>query len=73
MGDAQSGLDESFVSGLLEYPHYTRPEVWNGLKVPEVLLSGHHKKIEDWRYEQSVQQTKKIRPDLWDEYLKKNR
>lgn len=71
MGDEQSGLDESFVSGLLEYPHYTRPEVWNGLKVPEVLLSGHHKKIEDWRMEQSVQLTKKIRPDLWDAYQKK--
>jgi tRNA (guanine37-N1)-methyltransferase len=70
MGDDQSGLDESFVSGLLEYPHYTRPEVWNGLKVPEVLLSGHHKKIDDWRKEQSVQLTKKIRPDLWDMYQK---
>ncbi|HOV41550.1 MAG TPA: tRNA (guanosine(37)-N1)-methyltransferase TrmD [Oscillospiraceae bacterium] len=55
---------ESHFSGLLEYPHYTRPEVWHGREVPEVLLSGHHKNIESWRREQSLKITKEKRPDL---------
>ena len=55
---------ESLFSGLLEYPHYTRPEVWHGREVPEVLLSGHHKNIESWRREQSLKITKEKRPDL---------
>ncbi len=55
---------ESHFSGLLEYPHYTRPEVWHGRSVPEVLLSGHHKNIESWRREQSLKITKEKRPDL---------
>ena len=56
--------EESHFSGLLEYPHYTRPEVWHGVSVPEVLLSGHHKNIEKWRKEQSLEVTKLRRPDM---------
>lgn len=55
---------ESFHDNLLEYPQYTRPPVWHDKEVPEVLLSGHHAKIEQWRYERSVERTKKWRPDL---------
>lgn len=60
--------DESIYSGLLEYPQYTRPEVWEGEAVPPVLLSGHHKNIEKWRFEQSIELTKKRRPDLLEKY-----
>jgi len=56
--------EESFSSGLLEYPHYTRPEEFRGMKVPEVLLSGHHEKIRQWRLLRSVEKTLKHRPDL---------
>jgi tRNA (guanine37-N1)-methyltransferase len=56
--------DESHFSGLLEYPQYTKPEVWQGLSVPPVLLSGHHKNIQQWRHEQSLLQTKAKRPDM---------
>ena len=56
--------EESFSSGLLEYPQYTRPQNFMGLEVPEVLLSGHHKNIEKWRKEKSIEITKKNRPDL---------
>ena len=55
---------ETFQDNLLEYPQYTRPEEWRGKKVPEILLSGHHAKIEKWRREQSVLRTAKARPDL---------
>lgn len=61
-GDSLS--EESFSSGMLEYPHYTRPQEFMGLKVPEVLLSGHHGNVEKWRREKSVEITKKNRPDL---------
>lgn len=64
LGDEASAEDESFSRGLLEYPHYTRPAEYRGLKVPEVLLSGHHAEIEKWRREQSRQRTRKQRPDL---------
>ena len=64
LGKAGSLTDESFQGGLLEYPHYTRPAVFRGMKVPEILLSGHHEKIEDWRRKQSLKRTKKVRPDL---------
>ncbi|MDO8452254.1 MAG: tRNA (guanosine(37)-N1)-methyltransferase TrmD [bacterium] len=57
---------ESFEDGLLEYPQYSRPEEFNGWKVPEVLLSGDHKKIEAWKKEKSLEKTKKVRPDLLD-------
>lgn len=59
-----STKEESFSEGLLEYPQYTRPEVFNGKQVPEVLLSGHHENIDKWRREQSLKNTKKKRPDL---------
>jgi len=65
MGNALTSDEESFVGGLLEYPHYTRPAEWQGRSVPEVLLSGHHEKIREWRREQSEQITREKRPDLW--------
>jgi tRNA (guanine37-N1)-methyltransferase len=64
LGDEESALDESFSHGLLEYPHYTRPAEYRGLKVPEVLLSGHHAEIAKWRAEQARLRTAKRRPDL---------
>ncbi len=64
LGDAESAVDESFSHGLLEYPHYTRPAEFRGMKVPEMLLSGHHAEIEKWRAEQARQRTSKRRPDL---------
>lgn len=64
LGDDQSSHDESFSAGMLEYPHYTRPADFRGMKVPEVLLSGHHAEIEKWRREQSLKRTKERRPDL---------
>ncbi len=63
--------DESHFSGLLEYPHYTRPEVWHDMAVPPVLLSGHHKNIAEWRFAQSLEVTKEKRPDLYDAYIDK--
>jgi len=65
MGDQMSLEEESFQSGLLEYPHYTRPAEWLGRRVPEVLLSGHHEKIRAWRREQAERVTRERRPDLW--------
>jgi tRNA (guanine37-N1)-methyltransferase len=64
LGDEDSAEDDSFSNGLLEYPQYTRPEVFRGMKVPEVLLSGDHGKIAEWRKKQSLERTKKWRPDL---------
>ena len=64
VGDAASVEQESFAGGLLDYPHYTRPAVWRGRAVPDVLLSGHHAEIERWRQAQRVQRTKERRPDL---------
>src|SRR5216110_757641 len=64
LGDDQSAHDESFSCGLLEYPQYTRPAEFRGMKVPEVLLSGNHAQIAKWRAEQSEQRTKERRPDL---------
>lgn len=61
--------EESIYSGLLEYPHYTRPETWEGDSVPPVLLSGHHKNINTWRHEKSLEITKERRPDLYNEYI----
>jgi len=68
-----SGVTESFYDNLLEYPQYSRPEVWNGKKVPDVLLSGHHKNIEKWRLEQSIKRTQERRPDLYEKYLANHR
>src|SRR4030095_2056684 len=64
LGDEESARDESFSQSLLEYPHYTRPAEFRGMKVPEVLLSGHHAQIEKWRTEQAKKRTETRRPDL---------
>ncbi len=64
--------DESIYSGLLEYPQYTRPEVWEDMAVPPVLLTGHHKNIENWRHEQSLELTRERRPDLYEKYISEN-
>ena len=65
MGSEASAEEESFEAGLLEYPHYTRPQLWQGREVPEVLLSGHHENIRAWRRARSEELTKTRRPDLW--------
>lgn len=64
LGDESSAADESFSNGLLEYPQYTRPREFQGMKVPDVLLSGDHGKIADWRREQAIERTRKRRPEL---------
>jgi tRNA (guanine37-N1)-methyltransferase len=66
LGSEESPLDESFAETLLEYPHYTRPAVFEGYPVPEVLLSGHHAEIERWRRAQAAERTRRRRPDLLD-------
>lgn len=66
LSNEESGLTESLEGNLLEYPQYSRPEEWNGKKVPEVLLSGHHKRIEEWRRCQSIERTMQKRPDLFE-------
>ncbi len=73
LGNAQSTMSESFEDCLLEYPQYTRPTEWEGRQVPEVLLSGHHKKIEDWRKGQAIKITGERRPDLLKKYLDSKR
>ena len=65
MGHAASGAEESFARGLLEYPHYTRPQMWEGRPIPEVLLSGDHAKIAAWRHAEAERLTEERRPDLW--------
>ena len=64
LGDEDSAKDDSFSAGLLEYPHYTRPEVFRGVRVPEILLSGDHAKIAEWRHRQALERTRKWRSDL---------
>ena len=71
LGNENSRLDESFENGLLEYPQYTKPQIWEEKAVPEVLLSGDHSKIKDWRLSQSEAITRRQRPDLWKKYLQK--
>jgi tRNA (guanine37-N1)-methyltransferase len=66
VGKKESLINESFENGLLDYPQYTRPETYKGLRVPEVLLNGDHKEIKKWRKEKSFELTKKLRPDLFD-------
>lgn len=68
MGAEASLEEESFSAGLLEYPHFTRPATWDGLDVPEVLLSGHHEKIKAWRLAEAERTTRDRRPDLWSRY-----
>lgn len=70
MNNENSVEDESFANGLLEYPHYTRPALWNNIGVPDVLLSGNHKDIANWRLEQAEKITQELRPDLWTKYNK---
>ncbi len=70
LGDEDSAAHDSFSDGLLEYPHYTRPEEFRGMTVPEILLSGHHGNIEKWRKQQQIERTKQWRPDVYEKYLK---
>jgi tRNA (guanine37-N1)-methyltransferase len=72
VGAEETLEEESFERGLLEYPHYTRPAEWQGRKVPEVLVSGHHEKVKAWRLSQAEAATKARRPDLWQRYLAAN-
>ena len=72
LGNAESLVEESFERGLLEYPHYTRPQDWRGRKVPETLLSGHHEKIRAWRLAEAEKITRERRPDLWARYTAAN-
>ncbi|BAI95893.1 tRNA (guanine-N(1)-)-methyltransferase [Sphingobium sp. TA15] len=69
MGAASSGDEESFESGLLEYPHYTRPVIWEGRMIPEVLRSGDHAKIAAWRKQRAEEDTRLRRPDLWERHI----
>ena len=71
IGNSSSKIDESFENGLLEYPQYTKPQIWEKKSVPKVLLSGDHKQIKDWRLSQSEDITRRLRPDLWKKYLEK--
>ena len=71
LGNGDSADTESFSDGLLEYPQYTRPAEVLGRKVPEVLLSGHHEKIETWRREKSLERTREFRPDLYQRWKEK--
>lgn len=65
----ESAETESFGNGLLEYPQYSRPEIWHGKRVPEILLSGDHAKVDAWRLEQAILRTKERRPDLYEKYM----
>ena len=72
LNNNESAQTESHSNGLLEYPQYSRPEVWHDKKVPEVLTSGHHANIEKWRLEQSLLRTRQRRPELYEAYIKEN-
>lgn len=73
LGSSESTQEESFSQGLLEYPQYTRPQNFCGLEVPQVLLSGDHQNVAKWRFEQQLQITKKLRPDLYDKYSRQDK
>jgi tRNA (guanine37-N1)-methyltransferase len=73
LGNKNSLSSESFHNNLLEYPQYTKPFKWREICVPEILRSGNHQKISDWRLKKSIEKTKKVRPDLFELYLKKNK
>ncbi len=73
LGNEESSQTESFDDGLLEYPQYSRPEVWRDKHVPEILLSGHHANVEKWRLEESIRRTKERRPDLYEAYMERNK
>ncbi|EEH13985.1 MULTISPECIES: tRNA (guanosine(37)-N1)-methyltransferase TrmD [Brucella] len=70
MGNRESGETESFETGLLEHPHYTRPQEWEGRAIPDILTSGNHGAIDKWRLEQAERITRERRPDLWEAYCK---
>ncbi len=72
LNNDESAMTESFNNNLLEYPQYSRPEEWMGKKVPAILLSGDHKKVDEWRLEQSIIRTKERRPDLYEKWLSEN-
>ena len=72
LGNGVSADTDSFMNGLLEYPQYSRPEVWRDKAVPAVLLSGDHAKVDRWRKEQSLERTKKRRPDLYEKYMEEH-
>ena len=72
LGNEASSDTDTFSNGLLEYPQYTRPRVYENLEVPDILLSGNHKLIEQWKLEKSLEITKKNRPDLYEKYMKSN-
>ena len=72
LSDEECYTDESHYSGLLEYPQYTRPYIWNGREVPEVLRSGHHANIIKWKKEQSLRRTRERRPDMYEQYVKEH-
>ena len=73
MGAPDSAADESFAAGLLEYPHYTRPQMWEGRPIPEVLISGDHAKVAAWRRAEAERLTRERRPDLWAAFLQRFR
>ena len=66
--NGESAQTESFYNDLLEYPQYSRPEIWRDKKVPEILLSGNHAKVDEWRLAQSIERTKRLRPDLYEKW-----
>ncbi|MDD3240073.1 MAG: tRNA (guanosine(37)-N1)-methyltransferase TrmD, partial [Lachnospira sp.] len=72
LNNAESAETESFSDGLLEYPQYSRPYDFRGKTVPDVLLSGNHGKVDEWRHEQSLERTKRIRPDLYEKYIREH-
>ena len=69
VGKGASHREESFEVGLLEHSQYTQPRVWNGIEAPEILASGHHRKIAEWRQAEAEKETRRRRPDLWQQYL----
>ncbi|MCR5278644.1 MAG: tRNA (guanosine(37)-N1)-methyltransferase TrmD [Lachnospiraceae bacterium] len=69
LSNSESATFESFQDGLLEYPQYSRPEEWMGKKVPEILLSGDHAKVEAWRHEKALEETKRFRPEMYEQYM----
>jgi tRNA (guanine37-N1)-methyltransferase len=73
MGAPASGAEESFAGGLLEYPHYTRPQIWEGRPIPEILTSGDHAKVAAWRQAEAERLTRERRPDLWAAFLRRFR
>lgn len=73
MGNHKSGETESFETGLLEHPHYTRPQEWEGRSIPAVLTSGNHKAVDQWRLEEAKRITRERRPDLWEAYQNRSK